>query len=103
MAEDVGSGPGAQQVGVVDAVRPGDDRVRQGQHLAARPVGTATVAQVDQGVDDRLDSQALGQRGGQQQPGVGDRVVVVEGHNKPAGLWEDGIEKVPSWSGWMDV
>jgi hypothetical protein len=47
-------------------------------------VGTATVAQVDQGVDDRLDSQALGQRGGQQQPGVGDRVVVVEGHNKPS-------------------
>jgi hypothetical protein len=30
----------------------------------------------DTHVDDRLDPEPLSQRGGQQQPGVGDRVVV---------------------------
>jgi hypothetical protein len=32
----------------------------------------------DTHVDDRLDPEPLSQRGGQQQPGVGDRVVVIE-------------------------
>jgi hypothetical protein len=31
-----------------------------------------TAAEVDQLVDDRLDAQVLGERGGQQQAGVGD-------------------------------
>jgi hypothetical protein len=56
-----------------------------------------TVAEVDQLVDDRLEPEPLGQGGGQQQPGVGDRVVVVERDGESrSGLWEDGIEKVPS-------
>jgi hypothetical protein len=62
-----------------------------------------TVAEVDQPIDGCLDAQALSQRGGQQQPGVGDRVVVIERRNKPSRAVGDGIEKVPSWSGWMDV
>ena len=40
---------------------------------------------VDQLIDDRFNLQTLGQGCGQQQLGVGDRVVVVEGHNKPSG------------------
>jgi hypothetical protein len=86
VAEHGRGGPGTQQLGVVDAVGSGDDRVQQGQHLAARLVGTGTAAEVDQPIGDRLDPQALSQRGGQQQrPGVGDRVVVVERDNKPGG------------------
>ena len=60
------------------------------------------VAEVDQLVDDLLHPQPLGQRGGQQQAGVGDRVVVVEGDVELGpGLCEDGIEKVPSDRGSM--
>ena len=55
-----------------------------------------TVAEVDQLVDERLEPEPLGQGGGQQQPGVGDRVVVIDRDDDPMGLWEDGIEKVPS-------
>jgi hypothetical protein len=62
-----------------------------------------TAAEVDQPIGDRLDPQALSQRGGQQQPGVGDRVSSSNATTSPVGLWEDGIENVPSSSGWMDV
>jgi hypothetical protein len=85
MAEHLGGLPGAQQVGVVGAVRPGDDRVHQGQHLASWPVGTSTVAKVHQRVDHLLDAEPLGKRGGQQQPGVGDRVGVVERDDEGVG------------------
>ena len=54
------------------------------------------VAKVDQLVGDRLDAEPVGEGGGQQQAGVGDRMVVIEGDHEPLGLWEDGIEKVPS-------
>jgi hypothetical protein len=70
--------------------------VQQGEHLAARAVMAGTVAKVDQLTGDRLDAEPVGQGGGQQQPSVGDRVVGIEGDREPAGLWEDGIEKVPS-------
>jgi hypothetical protein len=85
VAEHLGGGPGAQHIGVVDAVPTSYQRVGQGQHLAARPVGTRPTAKVDQLIDHCLDVKTLGQRGGQQQPGVGDRMVVVERHNKPGG------------------
>jgi hypothetical protein len=48
-------------------------------------VGARAITKVDQLVDDRLDAEAFGEGGGQQQPGVSDRVVVVERHNKPSG------------------
>jgi hypothetical protein len=70
--------PGAEHVGVVDAVTADHQRVQQGEHLAARPVGTRTVAKVDQLIDGSLDPQSLSQRGGQQQPGAGDPMAVVE-------------------------
>jgi hypothetical protein len=43
------------------------------------------VAKVDQLVGDRLDAEPVGEGGGQQQAGVGDRVVVVEGNGEPIG------------------
>jgi hypothetical protein len=85
VAEHLGGGPAAQQVGVIDAVRSGDDRMDQGQHLATRPMGTRTATKVDQLVNDRLDPQPLSQRGRQQQPGIGDRVRVVEGNDEAIG------------------
>jgi hypothetical protein len=85
VAEHRRGGPGAQQVGVVDAVRPSDDRVDQGQHLAPRAVVAGPLAKVDQLVDDRLDAKAFGKGGGQQQPGVGDGVVIVEHRHHGAG------------------
>jgi hypothetical protein len=94
-------GPGAQHVGVVDAVAAGHQRVQQRQNPAARPVMAWAVTEVDQLVDDRLDSQALSERGGQHEPSVGDCMVVVERDHKGVGTWEDDIEKVPSWSGGM--
>ena len=85
MAEHGRGGPGAQHVSVVDAVATGHQRVQQGQHLAPRLVMAGTAAEVDQLIDDRLDAQALGERGGQQQPSLGDRVVVVEGDHQGVG------------------
>jgi hypothetical protein len=81
---------GAEHVGVVDAVTAGHHRMDQGQHLAARPMPARAVAEVNQSVDDVLDSQPLGQRGGQHQPGVGDRVVVVEPNHQ-------AVETVGGW------
>jgi hypothetical protein len=39
----------------------------------------------DTHVDDRLDPKPLSQRGGQQRPGVGDRVVVIEADDEGEG------------------
>jgi hypothetical protein len=85
VAEHLGGGAGAQHVGVVDAVAAGQQRVHQGQHLAAGPVVAGPGAKVDQLVDGRFDPQTLGQRCGQQQPSVGDGVVVIEDHHKAVG------------------
>ena len=63
VAEHGRGGPGTKQLGVIDAVGPGDDRVQQGQHLAARPVMAGPVAEVDQPIDGCLDPQAVSQRG----------------------------------------
>jgi hypothetical protein len=90
MAQHRRGGPAAQHVGVVDAVATGQQRVHQRQDLAAGPVVTWPVAQVDQLVDDRLHAKPLGQRGRQQQPGVGDRMIVIDGDHEP-------IEAVGGW------
>jgi hypothetical protein len=71
--------PGAQQLGVVDAVTAGEHGVDQGEQLASRTGRARPVTQIDQLVGDLLDPQPLGQGRGQQQPGVGDRPGVVEG------------------------
>jgi hypothetical protein len=90
VAEHGCGGPGAQHVGVVDAVAAGHQRMHQGQQLAAGPVCTGPLTKVDQLVDHLLDAQAVGQRSWQQQPGVGDRVVVIEGH-------AEGVGAVGGW------
>jgi hypothetical protein len=71
VAEDLGGGPGAQHVRVVDAVGSGEDRVDQGQHLAASVAGSS--------------SPALATAWSSSKPTT-----------RTSGLWEDGIEKAPS-------
>jgi hypothetical protein len=53
-------------------------RMDQREQLAARAGRTGPVAQVHQLVGDLLDPEPLGQRRRQQQPGMRDRVLVVE-------------------------
>jgi hypothetical protein len=72
-------GPAAQQLDVIDAVPARDERVHQCQQLAARAGPTRPVTKIDQLVGDLLDPQPFGQGCGQQQPGRGDRPLVVEG------------------------
>jgi hypothetical protein len=47
--------------------------------------GAGPVAKVDQLIGQVLDAEPLGKDSGQDQPGVGDRVGVVERDRKPVG------------------
>jgi hypothetical protein len=78
--EHAGGRPAAQQLHVVDAVPAGDHGMDQGEQLAPGTGRTRPTAEVDQLVGGLLDPQPLCQRGGQQQPGRGDRPLVVEGN-----------------------
>jgi len=75
--------PAPQRVGVVDAVTPRQGRHDQAQDLVAgvRPPGR--VAQVEMLVDRLAETEVLGQRGRQDQAGIGHQAVVVEGHIEP--------------------
>jgi hypothetical protein len=79
VAEHAAGGCRAQQLHVIDAVGTCDHGVHQRQQLAARVGRTRPVPKIDQPVGDLLDPQPLGQRRRQQQPGRGDRTLVVEG------------------------
>jgi hypothetical protein len=85
VAEHLRGLAGAQHVGVVDAVAAGRHRMQQGQDLPPGSVRARALAEVHQLIHDRLDPQLLGERGRQQQPGVGDRVVVVKGNHHGVG------------------
>ena len=77
MAQDgAGGSAAARHVEVVDAVAAAEHAVDHGQQLGAACAGRA--AQADQLVGGRLDAEPLGQGGGQQQPGVGHGMVVIE-------------------------
>ncbi len=74
---------GAQHVGVVDRVAPGQRGMDQGHGLVADVGVPWRIPQVDVLVEELPQTQVLGQRGGQDQPGVGHEALVVEGHLKP--------------------
>jgi hypothetical protein len=57
--------------------------------------GASPLAQVDQRIGGLLDAQPLGQRGRQQQPRVGDRVVSSKRVSSWSRVWEDPIENLP--------
>jgi hypothetical protein len=74
------SGARPQTVAVVDAVAAGQRRVDHRHGLLAHIGPTRGVTQVDLAVEQLPQPQVLGQRGRQNHPGVGHRVLVVEGH-----------------------
>ena len=74
---------GPEGVDVVDAVAAGEHRGDHRHRLIARVSRTGRPAQVDGLVDQVLDPKLLGERRGEQEPGVGDQASVVEGHVEP--------------------
>ena len=73
-------GPRAQHVGVVDVGTSRRHGVHERQHLASRQGPADTAREVDGGVDQAFQPEPHGQRGHQQQPGVGHQIGLVEGH-----------------------
>jgi len=99
VAEHGAGGPAAQHVHVVDAVPAGEHGVDQGEQLGAG-VGGAWPRQADVGVGRLADAEPVGQGGGQQQPGAGNGMAVVEADVELVKVWggvawDAGIEKVP--------
>jgi hypothetical protein len=70
----------AQHVGVVDVGGARHHGVDQGEHLAPRAGAARPSEEPDHGVDHSLQIQAQGERGHQDQPGVGHEGPLVEGH-----------------------
>ena len=79
---------GTQRVGVVDALAPGQGRGHQGHQLVAGVGPAGGISQVNVLVHQFSQTQAQGQAGGQQQPGVGHQTVVVEGDVDAVGVLE---------------
>jgi hypothetical protein len=87
MAQHAGGLSAAQQVGVVDAVPTRQQRVDQGQQLAAGPVRARPLAQIDQRIGGLPPAARPGGR--QQQAGVGDGVVSSKQVSSWSRVWED--------------
>ena len=77
-AQGLGGSPGAQHVGVVNAVA-GQRRRHQGQHLVTRIRPPRRIAQVQVMVNQFTQTQVLGQRDRKEQPSIGHQAAVVEG------------------------
>jgi hypothetical protein len=65
----------------IDAVRSEEHRVHQRQDLASRPKVARPPSEVHAPVDERLKSEPVGERRGDQNPGIRDRPIVVEHHD----------------------
>jgi hypothetical protein len=75
MTEHVGVPARAQHVAVIDAVRAQRHRADQRHRLGA---GARPVTEIDPSLDQRLDAEALRERGDQRDPRVRDRALIVE-------------------------
>jgi hypothetical protein len=74
---------GAHPVGVVDAVPAGQRRLHQRHGLEAHIRPAWCPAQMDMLIEQLAQPELLGQSRGQDEPSVGDQVVVIEGHRDP--------------------
>jgi hypothetical protein len=79
VAQDLAGGAGAQPVGVTDPLAAGQRGVEQGHRLVADVGRAGRLAEIDLGGEQLAQHQPLGQAGDKQQPGSGNRMVVVEG------------------------
>ena len=85
-AQGLGGSPGAQHVGVVNAVAARQRRRHQGQHLVARVRPPRRIAQVQVMVNQFTQTQVLGQRDRKEQPSIGHQAAVVEGDLDAVGV-----------------
>ena len=85
-AQGLGGSPGAQHVGVVNAVAARQRRRHQGQHLVARVRPPRRIAQVQVMVNQFTQTQVLGQRDRKEQPSIGHQTAVVEGDLDAVGV-----------------
>jgi hypothetical protein len=70
----------AQHVGVIDAVTAGQRRVDERHRLVADIGPSGRMAKIHVLLEERSQSEMLGQRRRQHQAGVGHQTLVVEGH-----------------------
>ena len=80
MSEHRPRGPRSQHVGVIDVGPARRHGVHERQDLPARPGPTDPAREVDGGIDQAFQSEPNGQSGHQQQPGIGHKIGLVEGH-----------------------
>ena len=85
-AQGAGCPPGAQHIGVVNAVAACQRRRNQGHHLVAGVGLPRRIAQVEVLLDELGQAQAPSQGGGKEQPGIVDQAVVVEGDTDAVGV-----------------
>ena len=77
-AQGAGRPPGAQRIGVVNAVAPSQRGGHQRHHLVARVRPPRGIAQVEALLDEFGQAEMPGQGGRKEQPGVGHQAAVVE-------------------------
>ena len=78
-AQGAGRPPGAQHIGVVNAVAPSQRRRHQRHHLVARVRPPRGIAQVEALPDEFGQAEVPRQGGRKEQPGIGHQAAVVEG------------------------
>lgn len=72
--------PGSKHVAVVDRVAAGQRRVDHGHCLVANIGSTWCVAEIDVAVEQFAQTVMLSECRGQDQSGVSDLMLVIEGH-----------------------
>ena len=89
-AQGAGRPPGAQRIGVVDAVAARQRRRNQGHYLVAGVGPPRGIAEIEALPDEFGQAEMLGQGGRKEQPGVGHQTVVVEDDADTVGivLWQ---------------
>ena len=85
-AQGAGRPPGAQRIGVVDAVAARQRRRNQGHYLVAGVGPPRGIAEIEALPDEFGQAEMPGQGGWKEQPGVGHQAAVVEGDLDPVGM-----------------
>ena len=85
-AQGAGRPPGAQHIGVVNAVAPSQRGSDQRQHLVPSVRPSRRSAEVKVMVDEFPQAEVPRQGGRKEQPGIGHQAAVVEGDLDPVGV-----------------
>ena len=85
-AQGAGRPPGAQRIGIVDAVAARQRGSDQRQQLVPRVGPPRRAAEVEVTVDEFPQAQVPGEGGGKDQPGIGHQAVVIKDDADPVGI-----------------